>query len=54
MSAICKYEKDVSFYLFGCNKDYEVVSDSLWESIEECMRMAETSCNNAISWVVMT
>ena len=52
--AICRYEDDTSFYLFGCNTDYEVVSDSPWMSVEECMRIAEDSYDCAISWIAMT
>ncbi len=52
--AICKYEDDTAFYLFGCNTEYEVVSDSSWMSVEECMRIAENSYDCAISWIAMT
>lgn len=52
--AICKYENDTSYYLFGCNADQEVVSDSLWESADECMCVAQSSYNCAISWIAMT
>lgn len=51
--AICKYEDDASFYLFGCNADYEVVSDSPWMSVEECMRIAKNSYDCVISWIAM-
>ncbi len=51
--AICKYENDNTFYLFGCNSDYDVVSDSSWGSIEECMRIAQTTYNGLISWIEM-
>ena len=35
--AICKYENDNdnAVYLFGCNSDYEVVSDSSWGNIKD-------------------
>ena len=49
--AICKYESDASFYLFGCNAEYEVVSDSVWGSAEECMRAASSFCDSVISWI---
>ena len=52
--AICKYENDTSYYLFGCNADQEVVSDSPWGSVEECMCVAKSSYNCAISWIAMT
>lgn len=34
--SICKYENGEGYYLFKCNEEYEVVSDSLWDSIEMC------------------
>ena len=50
---ICKYEKDAQYYLFGCNAEYEVVSDSPWESVEQCMLIAENSYDRDISWIAM-
>lgn len=52
--AICKYKNGDAFYLFGCNSDYEVVSDSPWGSIKECMRIAKDSYNCEIAWIAMT
>jgi len=34
--AICKYEKDKSYYLFKCDACLEVQSDSIFDSEEEC------------------
>ena len=51
--AICKYENDTQYYLFGCNAEYEVVSDSPWESIEQCMLIAENSYDRVVSWIAM-
>ena len=51
--AICNYKNDTSFYLFGCNKNYEVIDDTPWDSIEECMRIAQTSYNDLIVWIKM-
>ena len=48
--AICKYTKDENYYLFCCNENYEVVSDSLYGSIEECMRIATLSYKENIFW----
>ena len=50
---ICKYENDAQYYLFGCNAEYEVVSDSPLESVEQCMMIAENSYNRDISWIAM-
>lgn len=52
--AICKYEDGASFYLFGCNAEYEVVSDSPWESAEECMRAAQNSYDHIILWLAIS
>lgn len=49
--AICKYENDNTFYLFGCNSDYDVVSDEPWNSPNECMCVAKNSYDCEISWI---
>ena len=49
--AIAKYDTDSGFYLFECNGDFEVIGDFLWESIEECQRIAQASCDKALSWI---
>ena len=51
--AICKYEDDTKYYLFGCNAEYEVVSDSFCESVEQCMLIAKNSYDPVVSWVAM-
>jgi len=51
--AICKYEDRAEFYLFACNSAYEVVSDSPWDSIEECKSVASNSYDSPISWIAM-
>ena len=49
--AICAYPNDNNYYLFCCNEDYEVVSDCLVSSIEECMEMAVLSYKENIRWI---
>lgn len=49
--AICKYDNGEGYYLFKCNEEYEVVSDSLWESINMCMGVANTSYGENILWI---
>lgn len=49
--SICKYDNGEGYYLFKCNEEYEVVSDSLWESIEMCMGVANTSYGGNILWI---
>lgn len=41
--AICKYDNEDSYYLFHCNADFEVLSDSSWFSVEECQQIASNS-----------
>ena len=48
--AICKYAKDDNYYLFCCNENYEVVSDSLHCSLDACMRVATVSYKEDIIW----
>lgn len=50
--AICKYPNhDDEFYLFCCDECYDVVADSLWNSIEMCMSAANSSNGNQILWI---
>ena len=51
--AICRYENANEYYLFGCDENYAVVSDSLWGSVEECQRVAEASCTETPLWIPM-
>ena len=46
--AICKYTKDDKYYLFCCDENYEVVSDMLCNSVEECMAMASQYKENIV------
>ncbi len=34
--AIAKYEADDSYYLFGCNSNFAVISDYVCDSIDDC------------------
>lgn len=41
--AICQYDGDTGYYLFycaGCKEGYDVITDSLAGSIDECKRIA--------------
>lgn len=50
--AICEYpNKKNEFYLFYCDEEYEVVGDSLWDSIEMCMDVANLSHDKRFIWV---
>lgn len=45
--AICRYENDDTFYLFGCDDEMNVISDTVFHSAEECM----TSFSPQIHWI---
>lgn len=49
--AICKYpnEKD-EYYLFKCNEKYEVIGDSMYSSIKECIESSKSSYSDKIIW----
>lgn len=50
--AICKYQNDKEeYYLFKCDENFEVASDSVWESIDECMGGANSSYGGNILWI---
>ena len=46
--AICKYTKDDKYYLFCCDENYEVVSDTLYNSVEACMGIASQYKENIV------
>jgi hypothetical protein len=39
--AICQYEGENSFYLFGCDEQWNSVSDTWHASVEDAMSQAE-------------
>jgi hypothetical protein len=39
--AICRYDGESSFYLFGCDVEWAVVTDSWHETLEDAMAQAE-------------
>ncbi len=39
--AICKYDEEDAYYLFGCDEDWESITDTWHETIEEAMEQAE-------------
>ena len=38
--AVCQYNNDTGYYRFLCDEKYEVVTDDLCNSIEQCLKMA--------------
>ncbi len=49
--AICAYPDDNNYYLFCCNKNYDVVSDWVDSSVENCMKVAVSSYKENIQWI---
>jgi hypothetical protein len=39
--AICQFDGDDAFYLFGCDSDWNVVTDTWHQSLEEAQSQAE-------------
>ncbi len=39
--AICQYEGEESFYLFGCDSEWKSVTDTWHQSLEDAMAQAE-------------
>ncbi len=39
--AICQYENESSFYLFGCDEKWNTLTDTLHETLEEAKDQAE-------------
>lgn len=39
--AICRYDGDTSFYLFGCDREWNVLTDTWHETLEDAKAQAE-------------
>jgi len=39
--AICRYPGDVGYYLFGCDSDWNSVTDTFHETVEQAKSQAE-------------
>jgi hypothetical protein len=39
--AICQYEGEEGFYLFGCDADWNNITDTWHQTMEEAMKQAE-------------
>ena len=52
--AICQYEGDDGFYLFYCDDQWNVVTDTLHFTMDQAMEQAEFEYENASgTWVIM-
>jgi hypothetical protein len=47
--SICKYENDPGFYLFYCDENWDVITDTYHESVEEAKEQAEFEYINSIA-----
>ena len=48
--AIAKYEADDSYYLFGCNSNFAVISDYVCDSIDDCKNIVASHGYN-VQWL---
>ena len=39
--AICRYEAEDAFYLFGCDADWQVITDTWHETFDDARKQAE-------------
>lgn len=47
--AIAKYDGDSSYYLFGCNSNFDVISDYLCDSIDDCQNTVKIH-GHTVQW----
>ncbi|MBN8693078.1 MAG: hypothetical protein J0L69_07755 [Bacteroidetes bacterium] len=47
--AICKYDNENSFYLFGCNSKWESITDTCHDTIEDAIDQAEFEYKGSIN-----
>lgn len=53
--AICAYDGDQGFYLFGCNEKWESITDTYHDTIEEAVNQAEFEYEGTRNhWIKMT
>ncbi|MBA3770700.1 MAG: hypothetical protein H0X08_09455 [Blastocatellia bacterium] len=52
--AICQYDNEDSFYLFGCDEDWNSVTDTWHATVEEAKEQAEFEYEGvAATWIAM-
>jgi hypothetical protein len=50
--AICQYDKEDAFYLFGCNSDWNSQTDTWHQTLEEAKNQAEFEYEGTLNtWV---
>jgi len=50
--AICKYQNEAGYYLFYCNEQWEAVTDTIHESIEDAKDQGEFEYFG-VTWVTL-
>lgn len=51
--AIARYDGTQGYYLFACDAAFEVVSDDVCDSIEECRQTVRSFTDENIVWLKM-
>ena len=50
--AICKYDNDTGYYLFYCNRNWETITDTFHDTVEDAKDQAEFEFSNTVStWI---
>jgi hypothetical protein len=53
--AICQYEGEAGFYLFGCDQDWNPVTDTWHATLDDAMAQAEFEHRGTIgTWIKTT
>ena len=39
--AICKYDNQIGYYLFGCDENWQSITDTYHNSVEDAMKQGE-------------
>lgn len=47
--AICKYDNDLGYYLFGCDEAWNSITDTYHDSIEDAKEQAEFEYKNSMT-----
>ncbi|MGD0014224.1 MAG: hypothetical protein ABSD56_07350 [Bryobacteraceae bacterium] len=52
--AICQYEGETAYYLFGCDADWNTVTDTWHETLEGALQQAEFEYEGiSRTWIVV-
>jgi len=48
--AVCQYEGDPGFYLFGCASDWSTITDTYHDSVADAIDQAEYECGGSLEF----